>query len=374
MWPAYIIWNVKPQLLDLGGFELRYYSLLFALGFITGYIILSRIFNEEGRDPELIDKLTIYMVVSTIIGARLGHCLFYEFDYYSQNILEIFLPWQGTPGEDFRFTGYQGLASHGAAVGILIGIYLFARKTKSSYLWVMDMIVMVTALAGAMIRTGNLMNSEIYGKPTNSNYGFVFTADLTSILNQQYGVNVDNVSYEKVKADMINEDGTVPLKINVQFNRRIADEQMVHQLGNQVLPENLSRYNFDNNVKTNPNGIVEYTVERNNNGYLFSGIIRGLPRHPSQIYEAVSYLFIFALLLFLFYKYRTRLNHGFIFGVFLTLLFIARFFIEFIKENQEAFEDELSLNMGQILSIPFVIAGIGLIILKWPDKKPVKAK
>ncbi|MBN1157999.1 MAG: prolipoprotein diacylglyceryl transferase [Bacteroidales bacterium] len=365
---TYFIWNVRPQLVDFGNFEIRYYSLLFALGFVAGYIILSRIFKRKGLQPDIIDKLTIYMVISSIIGARLGHCLFYEFDYYSQHPLEIFLPWQGTPGEDFRFTGFQGLASHGAAIVILAGIYLFARKTKMSYLWVMDMIVMVTALAGAMIRTGNLMNSEIYGKPTNSNYGFVFTRDLTDLLIDQYDDRIQKISYERIK-DVENQDGYVPLEMNIRFARNLNDEQMVNQLGDHVLMDNLTRYNFDANVKAPENDTITYKVEKDNTGYRLTATILGMPRYPSQIYEATCYLLIFFLLFYVYYRYRDRLREGFILGLFLTLVFLSRFIIEFIKENQVFFEDNLVLNMGQILSIPFVIIGTGFIIWRWPEKK-----
>jgi len=220
----YVIWNAPPQLIDLGKFEIRYYSLLFALGFIMGYLILFRIFKKKDLQADLLDRLTVYMVVSTIIGARFGHCLFYEFDYYSRHPLEIILPWHGTLGSDFEFTGFQGLASHGAAIGILIGIYLFARKTKSSYLWTMDMIVLVTALAGCFIRLGNLMNSEIYGNPTKSNYGFVFTHDLTRLLSEKYKGTIQDISYEKAESDMIPDQQGVPLKINIRFARQVKDE------------------------------------------------------------------------------------------------------------------------------------------------------
>ena len=126
----YIVWNIKPQILDFGNFEIRYYSLLFAAGFVIGYMIMARIIKREGLNQELLDKLTVFVVLSTIIGARLGHCLFYEFEYYMKHPLEIILPWRGKIGEDFQFTGYQGLASHGAAIGILIGIYLKLRPKK----------------------------------------------------------------------------------------------------------------------------------------------------------------------------------------------------------------------------------------------------
>jgi phosphatidylglycerol:prolipoprotein diacylglycerol transferase len=364
----YIIWNVTPQLIDLGKFEIRYYSLLFAFGFIMGYIILSGIFKRQGLDAELLDRLTIYMVISTIIGARVGHCLFYEFDYYIQHPLEIILPWRGQIGSDFEFTGFQGLASHGAAIGILMGIYLFARKTKCSYLWTMDMVVIVTALAGSFIRIGNLMNSEIYGNPTKSNYGFVFTHDLTRLLTDKYEGTIEGVSYKKTDTAPLKGQPGIPLQINIEFSRKIKDENKVRQFGDYLLTEDLTRYDLDNNVFLLLGDSLNYQVERRDKRLYLSAQIGGLPRHPSQLYEATSYLFIFLLLLFIFYKYEKIHRDGFIFGVFLFLVFTARFFIEFLKENQESFEDTMSLNMGQLLSIPLIIIGLTLIIWKWPKK------
>src|SRR4030042_4795679 len=244
----YMIWNIKPQLIDLGRFEIRYYSILFALGFIFGYIILMKVFKKEGYCVELLDKLTIYMVISTIIGARLGHCLFYEFDYYMQHPLEIILPWRGKVGEDFEFTGFQGLASHGAALGIIAGIYLFARKTKSSFLWTMDMIVIVTALAGTCIRLGNLMNSEIYGNPTKTNSGFIYTYDLTGLLKEKYESIIQDIDYDKLDMDTSWSQPGVPVQINVHFKRQVKDTNKVRQFGDYLLANDLNRYNFNDNV------------------------------------------------------------------------------------------------------------------------------
>jgi prolipoprotein diacylglyceryl transferase len=367
----YVVWNATPQIIDFGKFEVRYYSLLFALGFVFGYIILLRIFKKQGLSVELLDKLTVYMVISTIIGARVGHCLFYEFDYYIQHPLEIILPWRGTPGEDFEFTGFQGLASHGAAIGILIGLYLFARKTKSSYLWTMDMIVIVTALGGTCIRLGNLMNSEIYGKPTKSTYGFVFTNDLTRILTQRYEGSIENISYERLDGELLTGQSGVPLQINIEFARKIKDEEKVRRFGDYQLAEDLARYNYDRNVFLLADS-MNYQVGKKDKRFWISAQIGGTPRYPTQLYEAASYLFIFLLLLGIFYALGNRLKDGFIFGIFLVLLFTARFFIEYVKENQEAFEDTMSLNMGQVLSIPFVLAGLALAIWKWPGK-PIEA-
>jgi phosphatidylglycerol---prolipoprotein diacylglyceryl transferase len=365
----YVIWNARPQLVDFGSFEVRYYSLLFALGFVTGYIILSRIFKKQGLSQELLDRLTVYMVLSTIVGARLGHCLFYEFPYYSQHPLEIILPFRGKIGSDFEFTGYQGLASHGAGIGIIAGILLFARKTKSSFLWTMDMIVIVTALAGCFIRLGNLMNSEIYGNPTKSTNGFVFTHDLTRLLTEKYPGTVEYVDYEKIKETPTGPAGSVPIQMNIHFNRKIKDENSIKEFGKAFLPADLRRYNFDNNILPPATDSMSNQISQKNKLFILSTRINAVPRYPTQIYEAMSYLFIFFVLLLIYYKLDKRLREGFIFGMFLILVFSARFIIEFVKQNQESFEDALTLNMGQILSIPFVIGGIVLIVLKWPKNE-----
>jgi len=366
MTPGYIIWKARPQMVDFGNFEIRYYSLLFALGFVTGYIILSRIFKKKGLSQELLDRLTVYMVLSTIVGARLGHCLFYEFSYYRHHLLEIILPWRGKLGSDFEFTGYQGLASHGAAVGILAGIYLFARKTKSSYLWTMDMLVIVTALAGTFIRLGNLMNSEIYGNPTRNNHGFVFTHDLTRVLTEKYKGTIEKVDYEKIIEDMPASEAGVPLRLKVQFSRKMRDEAWINQFSSVLLPADLNHYNYDNNILPASPDSLPPKISQLGKSYVLHSRITGVPRYPTQIYEALSYLVIFFVLLVIWFTMEKRLQDGFLLGMFLILVFTARFFIEFLKQNQESFEDSLALNMGQMLSIPFVLTGIVLIYFKWP--------
>jgi phosphatidylglycerol---prolipoprotein diacylglyceryl transferase len=364
--PGFIIWNPRPQLIDFGSFEIRYYSLLFALGFVTGYMILTRIFKKLGKKQELLDILTVYMVLSTIVGARLGHCLFYEWSYYSQHPLEIILPFRGKIGNNFEFTGFQGLASHGAGIGIIIGILLFARKTKSSFLWTMDMIVLVTALAGCFIRLGNLMNSEIYGKPVKEKGGFVFTHDLSRLLTRKYEGTIDHVKFEKIAGNNVAGAQGVPLKMDVYFAKKIKDARTIEEFGHVFLPADLKRYDFDNNILPPASDSLPVNVQQKDRHLVLSTVVMGVPRYPTQIYEAASYLFIFLVLLLIYYKLDTRLREGFLFGVFLVLVFLARFLIEFVKENQESFEDKLSLNMGQILSIPFVLAGLLLVYLKWP--------
>ncbi|NLV18580.1 MAG: prolipoprotein diacylglyceryl transferase [Bacteroidetes bacterium] len=246
-----IPWDVNPEIFRIGSFAIRWYGLLFASSFLFGYIIMLRIFRNENLSDALLDKLTIYMAVGTIVGARLGHCLFYEPAYYLAHPLEILMTWRG------------GLASHGAAIGILLALWLFDRKEKKDFTWTIDRIAIVVALSGFFIRMGNLMNSEIYGVETTVPWGFVFLR------------NGENA-----------------------------------------------------------------------------------PKHPTQIYEALAYLFIFLLLFRLYWRKKGEHIQGTLISLALILIFLARFFIEFLKEDQVAFEAGMKLNMGQLLSIPFFLMGV----------------
>ncbi len=259
----FIHWNVNPEIFHIGSLSVRWYGLLFASSFYFGYLLFIRFFKKENIPIEVLDKLTIYMVIGTVIGARLGHCLFYEPSYYLSNPLEILMIWHG------------GLASHGAAIGILFVLYLFSRKEKRSFLWIVDRIVITVALSGFFIRMGNLMNSEIYGHETNLPWGFIF--------------------------------------------KRAGET---------------------------------------------------VPKHPTQIYEALAYLIIFGILLRIYYQQKGKPKEGLLFGIFLILLFSARFLIEFIKNEQVDFEKTMTINMGQILSIPLIIAGVVILIfVKRKDRR-----
>ena len=262
-----IHWNVSPELFSLGPISVRWYGLMFALGFLVGYQIMFKMFKFESSNTDWLDKLFIYTIVATIVGARLGHVFFYGWSYYSQHLLEIVLPIaKGETG--YKFVGYQGLASHGGALGIMIAIYIYSKKvTRRSMLWTLDRLVIPTALVAAMIRTGNLMNSEIYGVATNLPWGFIF--------------------------------------------------------------------------------------ERNH---------ETIAKHPTQIYEALGYLLVFASTLWMFFKSKDLKDRtGFIIGFSFVGIFLTRFLVEFIKENQETFEAGMALNMGQLLSIPFVLGGAFLM-------------
>lgn len=264
-----IPWNVNPEIFRIGDFAVRWYGLLFASGFVFGYYLMRRIFRNEGLTDATLDRLTVYVAVATIVGARLGHCLFYEPEYYLARPLEILKVWHG------------GLASHGAAIAIPIALWLFARKERKPFIWALDRVVVVVALAGALIRLGNLMNSEIYGVETNLPWGFVFLR------------NGENA-----------------------------------------------------------------------------------PKHPTQIYEALAYLTVFGILMRIYWKNLGKQKPGLLFGLFLILVFGFRFFVEYVKEDQVAFEAGMKLNMGQWLSIPFVLIGIAILIWAYrrkPVPEPVSA-
>jgi phosphatidylglycerol:prolipoprotein diacylglycerol transferase len=256
----FIHWAPDPEIFRIGSVAIRWYGLLFALSFVFGYLILMRIFKKEEIPVKVLDTLTTYMVIATVVGARLGHCFFYEPGYYLHHPLKIFAVWEG------------GLASHGAAIGIITGMLLFSYYQKRPFLWVIDRIVIVVALSGFLIRTGNLMNSEIFGHQTSLPWGFFF--------------------------------------------ERASDPA-----------ESL------------------------------------VPRHPTQIYEGLSYLAIFLFLWWYYYHKQGKPAPGFLFGMFLILVFGMRFLIEFLKEPQVGFEQNMALNMGQLLSIPFILAGILFVYL-----------
>jgi len=347
---SYIVWSPKPYIVDLGFTELRWYGLLFALGFIISQQVMFYIFKKEGKSERQVEVLTLYMVLAVIIGARLGHVIFYEPAKYLSNPLDIFKVWEG------------GLASHGGAIGILTALYLFARKYKDiSYLWMVDRIVIVVAITGAMIRTGNFINSEIIGLPTDKSIGVVFARDIETRVAYQTSA-ITAVEVEKVSGDeYISEngnDGLQPIALNVSFDskngletvKRYTEEKLLKVLAS----DRLKQY-----ALFSANGLIEYDEKP---GVITARIFgQGIPRHAAQLYEAFSCLLLFLLLFYLWNKSRSGLADGRLFGIFVIVCFGLRFFYEFIKENQVAFEDEIALNMGQWLSIPLVLAGFYLV-------------
>ena len=257
----YIVWDVNPELID-SFISLRWYSLMFLIGFLVGYKIVEKMFKHEGAPEKWLGSLLLWVMVGTIVGARLGHVFFYAWDYYSQHPIEILYTWEG------------GLASHGGAIGVLLAVLAFSKFTaKRSALWTFDKLVVAVAMVAGLIRLGNLFNSEIFGHATDLPWGFMFVNS----------------------------------------------------------PE-------------------------------WHAMYAGQACHPTQIYEALCYFALFALLMWMYWKKDAQARPGLLFGTFLVGTFLTRFCIEFIKNDQVDFEASMTLNMGQWLSIPFVLAGIGLII------------
>jgi len=272
MSPLAIHWNVDPVIINIGSFGLRWYSLGFLVAFLLGYYMIERMFKQENVREDYLGSLFLYIFLAILIGARLGHCLFYEPDYFltSEHWVEIVWPFQNG-----RFTGFQGLASHGAAIGILVGLWLYQRKYGLNLWWFLDRLVVVVALGGAFVRLGNLFNSEIYGVETSLPWGFVF--------------------------------------------------------------------------------------ERNG---------ETVPKHPTQLYESLSYFLIFGVSIWYYIRKKGQFKTGTIFGWWLVALFGVRLLIEFVKNDQVDFEAGMALNMGQLLSLPFIIGGFTIAWLAYKEKLP----
>lgn len=295
-----MIWNPSEGI-HLGPITVRFYSLMFVIAFGLGWYITKRIFIREKESLEKLDSLFIWTFVATLLGARLGHVFFYDWEYYRNHLAEILLPFRFDP--EFEFTGFQGLASHGAALGIIIAMYFFSKNImKRPLLWVLDRVVIPVASGAIFVRLGNFFNSEIVGKETTSQFGVRFVRD--------------HFSSREVIA-----------------KTKIADANDAY-----------------NAVVNDPN---------------FANLLQEVPaKHPAQLYEAFFYIFVFAILFFMYWKTDARKRQGLLFGSFLVLNFTVRFFVEYVKESQGGFESSLGLfSTGQWLSIPLIAVGLYFIIM-----------
>lgn len=302
-----IVWNPSEGI-DLGFFMIRYYSLMFVVAFGLGWYITKKIFDRENEPVDKLDSLFIWTALSTLVGARLGHVFFYDWPYYKNHPEEILLPFRFDP---FEFTGFSGLASHGAAIAIIFSMYFFSKSImKRPLLWVLDRVVIPVASGAIFVRLGNFFNSEIYGHPTSGDtfYAVKFVKD-DDFWKQNDLIEITKAATPKEGFNAIQHD---------------------------------------------PN---------------FVDVLNAIPfRHPSQLYEAFGYVFVFFILFYAYWKTDARQKPGFLLGLFLILLFTVRFIVEFVKESQGGFEGENPiLSTGQWLSIPFVIAGLVLVFMA---KKP----
>lgn len=294
-----MVWNPSEGF-DLGFITLRFYSLMFVVAFGLGWYIMKGIYNREGQSIEKLDNLFVYTVVATLIGARLGHVFFYDWAYFSQHPVEILLPIRET-ADGWEFTGFAGLASHGAAIAIILVMYFYSKKVvQKPILWILDRIVIPVASGAIFVRLGNFFNSEIVGKETTSSFGIKFIRDKFN----------PREAFEKTNISDVN-DAYKAIETNPQFSEVLAEVT---------------------------------------------------PKHPAQLYEAFGYVFVFSILFYMYWKTDARNKQGLLFGTFLVLLWTVRFIVEYVKESQGGFEESLGLlSTGQWLSIPFVIAGLFFI-------------
>ena len=300
-----MIWN-SPDGFHIGPLNIHFYSLMFVVAFGLGWYILKGIFNRESVSLDKLDTIFVWSVFATLIGARLGHVLFYDWEYFRNNLLEIFLPVKFEP--EFHFVGFAGLASHGAAIGIILTMYFYSKNiVKKPILWTLDRIVIPVASGAVFVRIGNFFNSEIVGKVTDSQFGVKFVRDFFSpqfVIDKTGNSNIDEAYGEIVS------------------NSKYAD------LLSQVTA-----------------------------------------KHPAQLYESFSYIFVFAILFFMYWKTDARNKSGLLFGLFLVLLWSVRFIVEYVKESQGGFGDDSTFSTGQWLSIPFIL--IGLYFVLRPKKATV---
>ncbi|MFN3757970.1 MAG: prolipoprotein diacylglyceryl transferase [Algoriphagus aquaeductus] len=349
---TYIVWDPNPAVFS--GFDrLRWYSLLFALGFIISQQVMVYFFKKEGQDERLVDKLTIYMVLATILGARLGHVLFYEPEKYLSNPIDILKVWEG------------GLASHGAAIAILFALWLYAKRTPGqSYLWVVDRIVIVTAMTGALIRVGNLMNSEIGGKDTGTDSGIVYARDAEEILESLKVPIASIEAYKPSDRDAeLQGNGIVPVNFELVISKGNFSKEDLEDILAQDIKYALTRFNSSKEYLAEPvETPLNFEILERPGDYLVTVKTFGRAKYPTQIYEAASYFVIFLILLGLWVKFKSRLPDGLLLGMFLISVFGMRFVWEFFKEVQVDFEQTMQFNMGQLLSIPLVAIGIVLVV------------
>ena len=322
---------------------------MFIISFVLGQYGMQYVFKKENVNPKLMDSLVYWMVGATIIGARLGHVFFYDWGYYKNHLGEILMVWKG------------GLASHGAAISIVLAMIWWSQRiAKKHPIWTLDRIVIVVALAGGFIRMGNWFNSEIYGAPANSSVETVFVEAGRASIERGYGENIRSLTFDETGTVFTTDSLNYPV-LEAQFRFIGLNENQTGAYVNNYLARILNATSKDNaNILSYPDATAK--VYKDENGAFASINVLGVPRYPTQLFEAAAYWLIFVILAFLYLKTNAKNRRGFIFGAFLIGVFGFRFFVEYYKEIQVSFETSMSLNMGQWLSIPLVISGFYLML------------
>lgn len=340
------VWTMNPEVVSF--LPVRWYGVFFACSFLIGQYILNWAYKHDNIPVSLVEKFAIYAIAGTILGARAGHMFFYDFKALMADPLSLFRIWEG------------GLASHGGGIGLGIACYLFYKKYKEqlpSYLWVLDKTVIVVAIAGCFIRFGNFMNSEIVGKPSNVTTSVLFANPIMFALESEGFIREVNVTLQEVASESINLNNVdcQPYTVQLNFDRSVSKEEAIDHISKKVIPYINSQKGADKHFIITDSNITEL----GSNSYSINTY--GIPRQPAQLYESLSCLILFLILIY--FNYKKLLPEGGLFGVFMIVVFTLRFFYEFLKENQKAWEDGNLLNQGQTLSIPMVL--IGIIVLAY---------
>ncbi|MEM6842039.1 MAG: prolipoprotein diacylglyceryl transferase [Bacteroidota bacterium] len=379
----FIVWTANPEVFSWDNWSPRWYGLLFAAGFLISQQILFYIFRKEGHKESDVETLTVFMVIATILGARLGHVLFYEPAKYLSNPIDIIKIWEG------------GLASHGAAIGILFALFLYSnydikfdfikfkghikrqKRPGQSWLWVVDRIVIVVALTGALIRFGNFMNSEIIGKPSNSEYGVVFGHSLIEVLENTQGI--ESVAIGASEQFDLRPEGTEfspdespyrPVDVTITFEEASYEEAEIRNYLETQVKSTMTRYaSVREHIYEPSTTPLNYELSQQRGKYVAEIQTFGIPRHPAQLYESGTTFLVFLLLLFLWSQMKEKTPEGLFLGLFLIFVFGLRFVHEFFKENQVDWEGDIPLNMGQWLSIPLVLIGFYLLLVVVPKNR-----
>ena len=362
---AFITWDVNPNIIE-SPIMIRYYGLLFGLAFFAGFTLMKKMFANEKISEEWLDKILMYAVVGTVVGARLGHVFFYEWDYYSQHLMEIPQVWKG------------GLASHGAAIAIVVAMWVYAKrvtKGTKTVLWTLDKVVLTVALAAALIRLGNLMNSEIIGDKSEANSAFFFKYEAKQSISSYFMAEASNVEITEPEEELEKEGFNYPItNVSIQINNGNIVEEDIKEFYKGF--SYYKNYNYKKETKESRDKEQHYfvyqenpTIVKNADGYAVNFALAIVPRIPTQILEAVSYFAVFLLLLWGYWKREWYKKEGLVFGVFFLLMFTARFVIEFWKEHQTDALADASLNMGQWLSVPGMLIGVVFIVLALRKKE-----
>lgn len=380
------LWDPVYTLIESRFFTLRWYNLLWAISLFIALPIWYHMFHRAGKDSDEAERLARYITIGLIAGARLGHVLFYDWSYFKNNLLQIFLPFQFHP--TFKVVGFSGLASHGAMIGIVLAIifylkrmhirtffplriYFTHRRSGLYFLWIVDHLVILVALGGGFIRIGNLTNSEIIGKPTNHNYGMVFLREVSEELHI-YPI-IQAIRFQKSTTAIPPKKGYQPIQVIIDFNDTIKDEKSIETflqgpLKNRLVSLSSIRPNNRRPMIQEPYGQrLSYRCMKRGDHYQVVIDTLGILRHPAQLYEAISCLLLFVILFTWWYIKGQTLAAGRLTATFFLVVFSLRFFYEYYKENQVIFEDTMWLNMGQLLSLPPIIIGI---VLLWRSTTP----